>query len=188
VKNAVAAIAHWGGGLDLVVNNAGIANPHHGSLASGDLAAFRRMLEVNLMGPFSVVRHAHGHLRARRGAIVNITSTRAQMSEPNSEGYAASKGGLAALTHALALSLGPDVRVNAIAPGWIATDTWKPRGQRREPALSKQDHAQHPVGRVGTPEDVAALALYLASEEAGFVTGQTFTIDGGMTRKMIYVE
>ena len=188
VARAVSSIAGWGGGLDVVVNNAGIADPHHGSLASGDLAAFRRVLDVNLTGPLLVVRHALTHLRARKGAVINITSTRATMSEPESEAYAASKGGLTALTHALALSLGPDVRVNAIAPGWIATDLWKPRGQRKEPDLRREDHAQHPVGRVGKPEDVAALAAYLASEEAGFVTGQVFTIDGGMLRKMIYVE
>jgi NAD(P)-dependent dehydrogenase (short-subunit alcohol dehydrogenase family) len=188
MQRAVAATAEWAGGLDVLVNNAGIADPHHGGLASGDLDAFRRILDVNLVAPFMLVRHAQQHLRARRGAIVNISSTRAVMSEPNSEGYAASKGGLGALTHALSLSLGPHVRVNAIAPGWIATDAWKPRAERGEPKLSAQDHAQHPVGRVGKPEDIAALTAYLASEEAGFVTGQVFTVDGGMMRKMIYAE
>lgn len=86
------------------------------------------------------------------------------------------------------MSLGPEVRVNAIAPGWIATETWKPRAQRTAPALRPEDHAQHPAGRVGRPEDVAGLAVYLVSREAEFMTGQVVTLDGGMTRKIIYVE
>ncbi|MFN4186336.1 MAG: SDR family oxidoreductase, partial [Hyphomonas sp.] len=106
----------------------------------------------------------------------NMASTRAFMSEPETEAYAASKGGLVALTHALAVSLGPKIRVNAIAPGWIAA----PEG------LSESDHAQHPVGRVGRAEDIAKAVLYLV--EAGFVTGQVLTVDGGMTRKMIYAD
>jgi len=188
VVRAVAAIAAWGGGLDVVVNNAGIAIPGNPPLERLDRAAWQRVLDVNLTGPMLVARQAVGLLRARGGSIVNIASTRALMSESSTEAYAASKGGLVALTHALAMSLGPAIRVNAIAPGWIATDAWKPRGQRKEPELRDVDDAQHPVGRVGRPEDVAALAAYLASEEAGFVTGQVFTIDGGMTRKMIYIE
>src|SRR5690606_18678830 len=136
---------------------------------------FRRALDVNRVGPMLLSRAAAPHLRKAGGAIVNLTSTRAAMSEPHTEAYAASKGGLTALTHALAISLGPAVRVNAIAPGWIATDAWKPRAERGEPSLRPVDHAQHPVGRVGVPEDVASLAVYLSSGEAGFVTGQVFT-------------
>jgi NAD(P)-dependent dehydrogenase (short-subunit alcohol dehydrogenase family) len=118
-------------------------------------------------------------LRASRGAVVTIASTRAHMSEPNTESYAASKGGLVALTHALALSLGPEVRVSCISPGWILT---------KGPAPSPEDHAQHPAGRIGTAEDVASLAAWLLGEESGFVTGAEFVMDGGMTRKMIYNE
>ena len=101
------------------------------------------------------------------------------MSEPDTESYAASKGGLVALTHALAVSLGPEVRVNCISPGWIHT-----HGE----TLSAADHAQHPAGRVGTPEDVAALAVFLLGADSGFVTGANFVVDGGMTRRMIYAE
>jgi NAD(P)-dependent dehydrogenase (short-subunit alcohol dehydrogenase family) len=116
-------------------------------------------------------------LRAARGSVVTIASTRAKMSEADTEAYAASKGGLVALTHALAISLGPDVRVNAISPGWIDV-----AGQDLRP----EDHAQHPAGRVGRPQDVASLAAWLLDPAQGFVTGGEFVVDGGMTRKMIY--
>jgi hypothetical protein len=108
------------------------------------------------------------------------------MSEPDTEPYAASKGGIVALTHALAASLGPrGVRVNCISPGWINTSAWQTRPS--DPELRPVDHRQHPAGRVGRPEDVAALCLFLADPEAaGFITGQNYLIDGGMTRKMIY--
>jgi len=188
VAYAVGAIVAWGGGLDAVVNNGAIADPASGPLEQLELARWRRVLDVNLTGQLLVCKHAVAQLRRRRGAILNLASTRAFMSEPDTFAYAASKGGLVALTHALAISLGPEVRANAIAPGWIATDAWKPRGARREPELRDIDHAQHPVGRVGRPEDVAALAAYLVSAEAAFVTGQCFVIDGGMMRKMIYAS
>jgi NAD(P)-dependent dehydrogenase (short-subunit alcohol dehydrogenase family) len=90
------------------------------------------------------------------------------------------------LSHALAISLGPEIRVNCISPGWIETGDWKKRRDRRTPQHSPQDHAQHPAGRVGRPADIAAMAAFLASEAAGFVTAQNFIVDGGMTRKMIY--
>jgi NAD(P)-dependent dehydrogenase (short-subunit alcohol dehydrogenase family) len=174
------------GSLDIVINNAARSSPENPSIDRLDRAEWQRVLDINLTGPMLLVKHALPHLRARRGAVVNIASTRALQSEPHTEAYAASKGGLLALTHALALSLGPDVRVNCISPGWIDTSAWQPRGQEKQPRLRPIDHAQHPVGRVGQPEDVAALCLYLVSDAAGFVTGQNFVIDGGMTRKMIY--
>jgi NAD(P)-dependent dehydrogenase (short-subunit alcohol dehydrogenase family) len=146
------------------------------------------MIRANLTGSFLMAKHAVPHLRAGRGAIVNIASTRALQSEPDTEAYSASKGGLVALTHALAVSLGPDIRVNCVSPGWIDTSGWKKRSRRGQEALRPEDHAQHPAGRVGTPEDVAAMVLYLVSDAAGFVTGQNFVVDGGMTRKMIYEE
>ncbi|HSV26450.1 MAG TPA: SDR family oxidoreductase, partial [Sedimentisphaerales bacterium] len=133
---------------------------------------------VNLTGPFLTSKHAAPHIARNKGGIVNIASTRALMSEANTEAYSASKAGLVGLTHALAVSLGPDVRVNCISPGWIDT---------ADSRLSDADHAQHPAGRAGRPEDIAEMTLYLCSAAAGFITGQNFVVDGGMTKKMIYV-
>jgi hypothetical protein len=118
-------------------------------------------------------------LQATGGAIVNVASTRALQSEPDSEAYAASKGGLVALTHALARSLAPHVRVNCVSPGWIHTGD--------EP-LAAADHAQHLSGRVGRPSDVGRLVRFLLAPENAFITGANYVIDGGMTRKMIYEE
>jgi len=177
VRRAVAACVKWGGRLDGVVNNAGLVNPDVGPVEKLALKTWQRFLDVNLTGAFLVAKHAVPHLRKTTGSIVNISSIRAVMSEPNTIPYAATKGGLDALTHALAISLGPDIRVNCINPGWIDTGNYKPR---------PIDHRAHPVGRVGRPEDVAALCAYLVSDEAGFATGATFTLDGGMTRKMNY--
>lgn len=186
VRRAVTAIAKWGGRLDGIVNNAAIAKPDVGPTEALALATWQKFLGVNLTGAFLVSKHAIKHLRLRRGAIVNIASTRAYQSEPETIGYASTKGGLVAMTHALAIELGPDIRVNCVSPGWIATDEYAPRSERKPVKLGKADHAQHPVGRVGTPEDIAALVAYLLSDDAGFVTGQDFLVDGGMSRKMIY--
>ncbi|KPQ27359.1 MAG: Dehydrogenase [Marinobacter excellens HL-55] len=134
-----------------------------------------------------VTKHAVPHLRHTRGAIVNMASTRALQSEPDTEAYAATKGGIVALTHALAVSLGPNIRVNCISPGWIDTRAWQ-GGSDEVEALSQADHHQHPAGRVGTPEDIAALVAYLISPQASFITGQNVVADGGMVRKMIYEE
>jgi NAD(P)-dependent dehydrogenase (short-subunit alcohol dehydrogenase family) len=164
------------GRLDALMNNAGVSTPGTFTLEELSLEVWNRVLGINLTGYFLMAKHAAPFLRRTKGAIVNMASTRAQMSEPDSEAYAASKGGVVALTHALAVSLGPDVRVNCISPGWIETHV---DAQHRE-----VDRRQHPAGRVGVPQDVAELADYLFS--AGFVTGQNFTADGGMTKKMIY--
>ena len=179
------AVAKWGR-LDVLVNNAAISrNKPLGDLT---LEEWNATLAVNLTGPFLCAKHAAPHLHVNGGAIINIASTRAFMSEPNTEAYSASKGGIVALTHALAASLAPRVRVNCISPGWIETAAWRMRSARRKPNLRTKDHAQHWAGRVGAPADIAALALFLASDVSGFITGANFIADGGMTRKMIYCE
>lgn len=176
------------GALHGLVNNAGIAAPETGPIEQLALSEWNRRIAVDLTSAFLCCKHAFPALRkSTGGAVVNIASTRALQSEPNCEAYAAAKGGLVALTHALALSGGPDLRVNCISPGWIATADWASPQRRHRPELSEQDHRQHPAGRVGTPEDVGALAVWLLSPAAGFVTGQQFIADGGMTRKMQYV-
>lgn len=177
VRVLIDEIAAQEGRLDGLVCNAGIniRKP----IAALRLDEWSRVLATNLTSSFLLVRAAETLLRATRGAVVTIASTRAHMSEPNTEAYAASKGGLVALTHALAISLGPEVRVNCISPGWIRT---------KGPAPTASDDAQHPAGRVGTVDDVAALAAFLLGPDSGFITGAEFIIDGGMTRKMIYAE
>jgi len=180
-ETAVAALivdlsAHEGR-LDALVCNAGvnIRKP----VAQLSFAEWSRVLHTNLSSTFLLVRAAEKMLRDAMGAVVTIASTRARMSEADTEAYAASKGGLVALTHALSISLGPDVRVNCISPGWIFTKGDAPR---------PEDHAFHPAGRVGTADDVAALAAFLLGPESGFITGAEFVVDGGVTRKMIYPE
>lgn len=191
VASAFARLAEWQAGeppgIDLLVNNAGLASANSGPIEHLALADWQRWLDSHLTGTFLCTRAAVPGLRLRHGSIVNISSTRALQSEPNGEAYAAAKGGILALTHALAISLGPEVRVNAICPGWIETGDMQKTAKRRPVAHSAADREQHPVGRVGTPADIAATVAFLASPEAGFITGQHLAIDGGMTKKMIYV-
>jgi NAD(P)-dependent dehydrogenase (short-subunit alcohol dehydrogenase family) len=176
------------GMLHALVNNAGIAHAHRGPLESVTLDDWNRMIASHLTGCFLCAKYAIPHLRESRGAIVNIASTRAFQSEPDTEAYAAAKGGIVSFTHALAMSVGPEIRVNCISPGWIAVSAWKKRSMAKLPDLRPIDHTQHPVGRVGEPGDIAALVAFLISGQSGFITGQTFVVDGGMTRRMIYVE
>jgi NAD(P)-dependent dehydrogenase (short-subunit alcohol dehydrogenase family) len=176
------------GGLDVLVNNAGISRNR--PFVELDPAEFDKVIAVNLRGTFLCSQAAARRMIAqkRRGSIVNIASTRAFMSEPGTEAYTASKGGIVALTHGMAISLGPHgIRVNCVSPGWIETRDWQQSARARTPAHSERDRAQHPVGRVGKPEDIAEACLFLV-EHAGFMTGQNVIIDGGMTVKMIYEE
>jgi NAD(P)-dependent dehydrogenase (short-subunit alcohol dehydrogenase family) len=186
VRHAVSLTVARFGRLDVLVCNAGISSPPRIPPTELTLAQWRRIIDVNLTGCFLCAKHGAPHLKKTRGSIIMISSTRALQSEPHTEPYSASKGGIVALTHALAVSLGPEIRVNCISPGWIETGEWKKQSMRTEADLTGEDHSQHPVGRVGTPLDIAALASFLASRDAGFITGQNFVADGGMTRKMIY--
>ena len=174
-------------GIDCLINDAGIS--WIGGLFDRSLTDWDRVINVNLRGPYLFAKHAAPHMSSG-SAIINISSTRALMSEPNTEPYSASKAGLIGLTHALAITLSErGIRVNVIIPGWIDVSAWKKSSLRKQAKLSDQDHTQHPAGRVGKPEDVAELCLYLAdNDRAGFITGQNFVVDGGMTRKMIYEE
>ncbi|PTM57649.1 NAD(P)-dependent dehydrogenase (short-subunit alcohol dehydrogenase family) [Desmospora activa DSM 45169] len=187
VKGWMATIGEKEGALDLLVNNVGIMVNR--PLEELTWEEWNRVLQVNLGGAFLAAQAAAPLLRkGGGGCIIQIASTRALMSEPHTESYAASKGGILALTHALAVSLGPDIRVNAISPGWIDVTSWQKRSNRQLSKLSREDHRQHPAGRVGRPEDIMKAVRFLASAEADFITGTNLVVDGGMTVKMIYEE
>jgi NAD(P)-dependent dehydrogenase (short-subunit alcohol dehydrogenase family) len=175
IARLIDGIAEAEGQLHGIVCNAGlmIRKP----IAELTLAEWNHVIATNLTSTFLLARAAQKLLSAAKGSIVTIASTRAHMSEADTESYSASKGGLLALSHALAISLGPQIRVNTISPGWINV---------RNESLSPEDNGQHPAGRVGTVEDIASLAAWLLGPESGFVTGAEFIVDGGMTRKMIY--
>ncbi|NLM25091.1 MAG: SDR family oxidoreductase [Firmicutes bacterium] len=166
------------GKLNILINNAGISvwgSPYELTVEQWDL-----IINTNLRSVFLCSREAAKIMREHGGgSIVNLASTRAFMSEENSEAYAASKGGIIALTHALAASLANDrIQVNSISPGWIETGDWD--------TLRQIDHEQHWAKRVGKPEDIARACLFLTNPENNFITGTNLTIDGGMTKKMIY--
>ena len=161
------------GHVDYLINNAA---PLFKGLPDCSWEEFNYALQVGVSAPYMLTRLFYEHF-APGAAIVNISSSRDRMSMPGSESYTAAKGGIAALTHALAVSLAGRVRVNSISPGWIETGNATYTGP---------DATQHPAGRVGKPEDIAAMVLYLCSDSAGFITGENICIDGGMTRQMIY--
>lgn len=168
------------GTINILVNNAGITK--HGSPFELSMEEWDEIINTNLRSVFLCSREAAKVMKEKGGgSIVNIASTRAFMSEPDSEAYAASKGGIVALTHALAASFAPHrIRVNCISPGWIETGDY---GKLRD-----IDHKQHLSGRVGKPEDIAAACLYITADDNDFINGENIIIDGGMTRKMIYEE
>ncbi|ADD01388.1 short-chain dehydrogenase/reductase SDR [Thermoanaerobacter italicus Ab9] len=175
------------GKIDILINNAGVGA--RGTIYTRPMEEWDRVINVNLRGTYMCSKYVAPHMRDNGGGvIINIASTRAFMSEPHTEPYSASKGGIIALTHSLAISLGYDkIRVNSISPGWIEVSEWKKSREAKKPQLTEEDHLQHPAGRVGKPEDVANACLFLCSEEASFITGANLIVDGGMTVKMIYV-
>ena len=161
------------GKVDFIVNN---ALPLMKGIDECSYEEFEYALKVGVTAPFYMVKLLKDHL-AEGASIVNISSSRDRMSQPQTESYTAAKGGIAALTHALAVSLAGKARINSISPGWIDTDYKVYEGP---------DAYQQPAGRVGNPLDIANMVLFLCSEKAGFITGENICIDGGMTRQMIY--
>lgn len=163
--------------LDVLINNAARTDLTFKPFERMTLKDWEDGISVNLTSFFLIAQKLMSKLRKSRGSIINISSTRHIQSEKNTEIYSASKGAIVSLTHAMAVTQRNFVRVNSISPGWIADPHVKQK---------PTDHEQHLVGRVGRPSDIAKMAIYLASENAGFITGQDFVIDGGMTKTMIY--
>lgn len=161
------------GAIDCLINN---ALPPMKGIDSCSFEEFSYALNVGVTAPFYLTRCFRPHFRSG-GSIINISSSRDRMSQAQTESYTAAKGGIAALTHALAVSLAGEIRVNAISPGWIDTTGSE---------FSGPDALQQPAGRVGKPEDIAEMVLFLCSDKAGFITGENITVDGGMSKLMIY--
>lgn len=161
------------GKVDILVNN---ALPLMKGIDECTWEEFVYSQKVGVVAPFYISKLFKDHF-PKGSSIINISSSRDRMSQPQTESYTAAKGGIAALTHALAMSLAPKVRVNSISPGWIDTISYE---------ASEEDKIQQPVGRIGTPDDIASMVLFLCSDEAGFITGENIVIDGGMTHQMIY--
>ncbi|MBO5735661.1 MAG: SDR family oxidoreductase [Clostridia bacterium] len=161
------------GRVDFLINNAA---PKMCGVEAGSYEDFEYALRVGVTAPFYLSK-LFAHCFAEGASIVNISSSRDRMSQPQTESYTAAKGGISALTHALAVSFGGKVRVNSISPGWIDTAYTVYQGA---------DAVQQPAGRVGNPLDIAGMVLYLCSPMAGFITGENICIDGGMTKQMIY--
>lgn len=161
------------GRIDVLVNNACYGKK--GILSNASYEDFDEVLSVGLKAPYELSRLCKDELIKNKGNIINIASSRAFQSEPDSEAYASSKGGIVALTHALAMSLAPNVSVNAIAPGWIQVSEYE---------ISDADKNAIPSGKVGLPEDIASVAYFLCQHS--FITGETITVDGGMSKRMIY--
>ncbi len=161
------------GHVDCIINN---ALPIMKGIEECSYKEFQYAMSVGVTAPFYLTKLFQKHL-SRDASIINISSSRDRMSQPQTESYTAAKGGIAALTHALAVSLAGKVRVNSISPGWIDTDYT---------VYSGPDAIQQPAGRVGNPMDIANMVLFLCSDKAGFITGENICIDGGMTKQMIY--
>lgn len=186
VARAIEAIYSRYGAINILVNNAGIGFSGK-ELEQQSYDEWRRVIDVNLTGIWICSKHAVKYMKNSCGVIINIASTRAIQSEPNTEPYSASKGGVVALTHAMAISLAKyRIRVIAISPGWIDTSEWQI--PPKKPELTSLDNLWHPAGRVGKPEDIAAIVAFLASDEAAWITGINIVVDGGITSKMVYMD
>ena len=185
VKLSIQAAANKFGNISGLVNNAAISA--NKSITELSLEEWNRVIGVNLTGAFLCSKHAAPFLKEAKGSIINLCSTRAFQSEPNTEAYSASKGGIFSLTHVLAISLGPEIHVNCISPGWIDVSGVKKKSEANQYQITEEDKSQHPAGRVGKAKDIANMILFLLNPENSFITGQNFIIDGGMTTKMIYV-
>ena len=170
--------------VDFLINNACISR--RGILSSCSYEDFEYVQRVGVTAPYYLTSLLlKNNLLAENASIINIASTRAFQSQPDTESYSAAKGGIVALTHAMAVSLAGRARVNCISPGWI--DRSASGGNIGESAeLSVHDRRQHPAERVGTPSDIAEMVLFLCSDKAGFITGENITIDGGMSKLMVY--
>jgi len=173
LERFAADVAGKSGRVDVLVNN---ALPLMKGIDDCSWEDFTRALSVGVTAPFYLTK-LFMPCFAPGASVINISSSRDRMSQPRTESYSAAKGGIAALTHALAVSLSGKVRVNSISPGWIDTTGSE---------ITGPDAVQQPAGRVGRPEDIAELALFLCSDKAGFITGENICVDGGMTRLMIY--
>lgn len=167
--------------VHFLINNA--MQSQGGILSGCSYARFERALRIGVTAPYYLTLRLKDHF-GPNAAIVNLSSTRSRQSQPDTESYTAAKGGIAALTHALSVSLSGIARVNAIAPGWIETAPYREGAPK--PCHSDADRLQHPVGRVGRPEDIAKLVLFLCGPDAGFITGQEIFVDGGMSKLMTY--
>ena len=182
LEQSIKKVIEEKGNIDVIINNVGVSL--FNSILDTSVEEFDKVLDVNLRPVFITARTLAKHREANSylniyGRIINISSTRYLMSEPDSESYAASKGAINSLTHALALSLSKyKITVNSISPGWIETGSYD--------LLNSQDHSQHPSGRVGKPDDIARLCLFLCHPDNDFINGQNIVVDGGMTKKMIY--
>ena len=183
LENAVNEVLGMWGDIDILINNVGVGN--FGDIKDVSVEDFERVININLRSAFITSRlltiyREHQEPKNPYGRIINLCSTRYLMSEPGTEAYSASKGGIFSLTHALAISLSKyHITVNSISPGWIENYHYD--------TLTEADHQQHPSLRVGKPDDIARMCLFLCDEKNDFINGENITIDGGMTKKMMYV-